>query len=175
MKSKILYLTIIIMLIVIFTSNILASSTVAIVDFSNNTGYYLKGIEKTSSEILASLLANRNDFQVVEREKLKSIMTEQGFVESGMVNQEKSAVKIGQLLGAEYIVTGSLLNLDIEEKSFKGYGVETKKVILTLSCNIKAISVNSGAIEVGNIYTASESYQGFTSHEIEVNLDKGLA
>ncbi len=46
-------------------------------------------------------------FQVIERSQMEEILKEQGFQQSGCTNDE-CAVKIGQVLGAQYIAVGSL-------------------------------------------------------------------
>src|SRR5690606_9494871 len=104
----------------------MGATTVAVVDFTNNTGYYIGNIEEAAADYLISYINARDDFQVVERAKLRSIITEHGFNTSGLVDQTESAIELGKLLGAEYILTGSLMNLDIEEKSFSGYGITSK-------------------------------------------------
>jgi len=41
---------------------------------------------------------------------------------------------------------------------------------LTLDTNIKVISVTTGIIETGNLYSSSKSYQGYTSNSINVDI-----
>lgn len=169
MKKTKFFLT---MLLLLLCTNLLAgATTIAIVDFTNNTGYYYLGnIEEVAADYLTSYINARDDFQVVERTKLKSIITEHGFNTSGLVDQTDSAIELGKLLGAEYLLTGSLINLDIEEKSFSGYGITSKSVTLTLECNIKLISINTGAILVSDIYSSSNSYQNHSASSIKIDL-----
>lgn len=169
MKKTKFFLT---MLLLLLCTNLLAgATTIAIVDFTNNTGYYYLGnIEEVAADYLTSYINARDDFQVVERTKLKSIITEHGFTTSGLVDQTDSAVELGKLLGAEYILTGSLINLDIEEKSFSGYGITSKSVTLTLECNIKLISINTGAIMISDIYSSSNTYQNHSASSIRIDL-----
>lgn len=157
--------------LLLLSSLVMGATTVAVVDFTNNTGYHILGnIEEVAADYLTTYINARDDFQVVERTKLKSIITEHGFTTSGLVDQTDSAVELGKLLGAEYILTGSLINLDIEEKSFSGYGITSKSVTLTLECNIKLISINTGAILVSDIYSSSNSYQNHSASSIKIDL-----
>lgn len=169
MKKTKFFLT---MLLLLLCTNLLAgATTIAIVDFTNNTGYYYLGnIEEVAADYLTSYINARDDFQVVERTKLKSIITEHGFNTSGLVDQTDSAIELGKLLGAEYLLTGSLINLDIEEKSFSGYGITSKSVTLTLECNIKLISINTGAIMISDIYSSSNTYQNHSASSIRIDL-----
>ncbi len=169
MKKTKFFLT---MILLLLCTNLLAgATTIAIVDFTNNTGYHILGnIEEVAADYLTTYINARDDFQVVERTKLKSIITEHGFTTSGLVDQTDSAVELGKLLGAEYILTGSLINLDIEEKSFSGYGITSKSVTLTLECNIKLISINTGAIMISDIYSSSNTYQNHSASSIRIDL-----
>lgn len=169
MKSKRILL--LFLLILLASSYGIKAATVAVVDFTNNTGYYLPGIEEAAAEFFTTYLISRDDYQVVERAKLNSIVTEHGLNTSGLIEQTNSAIELGRLLGAEYILTGSLMNLDIEENSFSGYGIKTNNITMILDTNIKLISVNTGLVEVGDIYSSSSSYQGYTSHSIKVNIE----
>lgn len=48
---------------------------------------------------------------MVEREQMKSILSEQGFQSSGACNDDGCLVEMGQLLGVKFIVAGSMGNL----------------------------------------------------------------
>src|SRR5690554_6928204 len=86
------------------------ATTVAIVDFTNNSGRYLPQIGESASEILGVLLVENQVFNVVERQKLRTIMEEQSLVASGLVDNEQSAIEMGKLLGADLVITGSVLS-----------------------------------------------------------------
>ena len=144
------------------------NSTVAVIDFSNDTGRYLPRIGSSAGETLTTLFVGQTNFRVVEREKLSALMTEQELSASGLVDRNETAVEFGRLLGAEYIVTGSLNNLNLEESSFSGYGITTTKVEATLQANIKLIDVTTGEILIANIYAESETFQDETKYSLDV-------
>ncbi|MBM7622827.1 CsgG/HfaB family protein [Sporohalobacter salinus] len=168
--KKVSILFMIICVIMFFTQiGFCAKKTVAVVDFTNNTNYRIPNIGNTAGTNLSTLLVNEGQFRIVERTKLKDIMQEQEFSQSGLVNQNATAIKLGKLLGAQYIVTGSITNLDIEEKTFEGYDIESTKLKIRLESNIKMINVNTGVIELANIYSTEKSYQVADTHSINVN------
>jgi len=171
MKRKIITIIMLLTIITSITTITLAQDvpTIAVVNFGNNTGYNIPNIEDTAGEYISTLLSNKNNLQVVERKKLKSIMTEQGLSQSGVVDNQKTAIQVGKLLGAEYLVTGSLMNLNINETQFDGYGIETTKVKVSLTTNIKVLNVSTGVIESGNIYNASNTYQGESEYSLDGN------
>ncbi len=171
MYKKIILFVLTISLVLILSFNIAAQNiaTVAVVDFSNNTGRRIPDIERTASEYISTLLSNKSGLQVVERRKLASIMTEQGLSQSGIIDNQNTAIQLGKLLGAEYLITGSLINLNVNETQFEGYGIETTKVEISLSTNIKVLNVNTGVIEAGNIYNVSNTYQGESEYSLDGN------
>jgi len=82
---------------------------VAVVDFKNNSGIFsLDDLEKSVPEMLKTELSRRGSkLSVVERQKLETIMREQALAQSGILD-EKSGQAVGQLLGAQYLLTGEI-------------------------------------------------------------------
>jgi TolB-like protein len=83
--------------------------TVAVLDFKNSSGRFsLDVLEKSIPEMLKTELSQNNDaILVVERQKLEMILQEQALGLSGVVD-EKTAQMVGQLAGAEYLLTGEI-------------------------------------------------------------------
>ncbi|RKZ21612.1 hypothetical protein DRO29_06910 [Candidatus Bathyarchaeota archaeon] len=87
-------------------------------------------------EEMVSVLGKEGKFQVVERELLSKVMEEQKLFLTGAVS-ESSAVEIGKLTGADYILTGTItpfensfrLNLRLVE-------VESGRIVKTISGDI---------------------------------------
>lgn len=130
---------------------------VGVVDFTNNSGKPLRGIEKASSEILSTLLAETGRLNVVERDKLKSIITEQGFSMSGLVDSTQSAIEVGKLLGANYLVTGAIVSYGSDVVKFKGYGISSEKVVTSMTVSVKVLDVTTGQIVFASLYSAQNS------------------
>lgn len=128
--------------------------TVAVVDFTNNSGEYLRDVGRSASEVLSVLLVQTGRFNVVERDKLKAIITEHGLVGSGLVDLNESAIQVGRLLGADFIITGSVVSFGERIVQFKGYGLDTKKTIGEMTVSVKALNVTSGKIEFASLYTS---------------------
>ena len=105
----------------IFFTTILISSlcaqtvskrTVAILDFNNNSivdKEKLEPLRKGLSEILITEMSQIEAFNIVEREKLRELVTEQEFGQSEMVDQA-SAQKMGKLLGAQNLLFGAFVH-----------------------------------------------------------------
>ena len=158
---------------IIFGTTVIAEEvskiTVAVVDFTDQTGKGLHGIEVASTEILSTLLHKTGAFSVVERTKLKAIVTEQGFTMSGLVDSTKNAVQVGKLLGADFLITGSVLTYGEKVVKFTGYGVSTEKNIKELIVNIKVLDMNTGKIEYATLATAQD--EALNTNSVTVTSD----
>lgn len=154
--------------------------TVAVVDFTDQTGKGLQNIDEVSTEILSTLLHKAGNFTVVERAKLKSIITEQGFTMSGLVDSTKTAVQVGKLLGANFLITGSVLTYGEKIVKFNGYGISTEKILTELNLNIKVLDMNTGNIEYASLLSAqdevlnSDNYYTTSNFKVRKLLQKAL-
>lgn len=89
--------------------------TIAIMEFDNfSIGKYqeeLGPIGKALADFFEHDFGKISDFKVVERNKINFVMNELELQKSGSVDQS-TAVKVGKLLGAHYMVFGSVTQLD---------------------------------------------------------------
>jgi curli biogenesis system outer membrane secretion channel CsgG len=77
------------------------------------------------SDLLVDELVNDGTFRVIERKRLDAIMAEQDLAQSERADPSaKTLVQIGKLLGARYVVTGSVTKFGTEQsqKSVSGGG-----------------------------------------------------
>jgi len=131
------YLYVFILLLIVSISHAQNSKTnIAILDLdptgiSNNEAQFL-------SDRLRTEMFETGKFQVVEREKMNSILNEQGFQQTGCTSVE-CAIEIGQLLNVNVMVAGSI-----------------GKIEEIYSLSIRMIDVKTGAI----IRTATRDYEG---------------
>lgn len=81
------------------------------------------------SDMLVDELVNAGGFRVIERKKLDAVMAEQNLAQSERADPSAKAVaQIGKLLGARYLVTGSVTKFGTENshKSVGGGGWGSK-------------------------------------------------
>jgi TolB-like protein len=83
--------------------------TVAVLNFKNNSGMFsLDALEKSIPEMLKTELARSSPhLLVLERQKLETILQEQALGQTGVID-EKTAQTVGQLVGAQYLLTGEI-------------------------------------------------------------------
>src|SRR5690349_25088846 len=85
------------------------SPVVAVLYFDNNSfgkdrGDY-DGLGKGIADLLINDMASNPSMRLVERDRIQSILQEQSLVQSKSIDPE-TAVKLGKLLGAQYMITG---------------------------------------------------------------------
>lgn len=130
--------------------------TIAVIDFANLSGSYVAGIEETAGEILSALLAQTEKFAILERERITAVVQELGFVYSGLVDQENTAIEIGKLLGADIVALGSILNYSTDTLVYSGYGLQVKNTVYTMQVSIKLVAVNTGRIVYAEVLEDNE-------------------
>ena len=81
---------------------------IAVIDFSGDENITPQQLNFISGE-LASELNKTQAFVVLERGRMGAILKEQGFQQSGVCNSNECQVQIGQLLGVDNLVAGSLV------------------------------------------------------------------
>ncbi len=100
------------------------------------------GISNPNAEFLSNRLRTElfetGEFQVIEREKMNEILTEQGFQQSGCTSVE-CAIEIGQLLNVAVMTAGNIGKIDD-----------------LYSISVRMIDVKTGAI----IKTATRDFEG---------------
>jgi TolB-like protein len=103
---------------------------VAVVDFQlHGEGYETKDIGKFVAEWLITALVRDGRFEVIERRLLEKVLTEQQLGLSGIIDED-SASKLGRMLGAKVVISGSILSLkDQIEVNARIIDVQTGSVI----------------------------------------------
>lgn len=131
---------------------------IAVVDFEDKAegqhgGWRNPG--RGMADMLVTALTKSGKYSVIEREKIEKVMKEQQLGASGIINAQ-TAAKIGQVLGIQYIVTGSITEFGIKESKLGvgnlggvfgfGGGVDTKTNTAKVVCDIRMIDTSTGEI-----------------------------
>lgn len=110
--------------------------TVAVLDFSSfmmgDAGMGSVNLGKAITAMLVTEFTNRPGIQVIERAQLNDMLREQDLVLSGRVD-ESSAIEIGKLLGAQYILLGQASSIaDNLRMDIRAVDVETSEIVAVL-------------------------------------------
>jgi curli biogenesis system outer membrane secretion channel CsgG len=137
---------------------------IAVLAFKNkadNQWWYHGGAE-AAQDVFVTELVKSGKFRVVEREQLEALMKEKGLTLSGDVDP-KTAVRVGKLLGVNYLLTGAVTEYGVTDKSAHGSGVRrlpgfsAGKRSFTAAMNARLIDTNTGEIVWADEASAEES------------------
>jgi curli biogenesis system outer membrane secretion channel CsgG len=129
---------------------------------------------KVSDQLVAKLVQNQY-YTVIERSKIEEILKEQSLSLSGLVSEEQ-AVSVGNLIGAQALITGSgsysvkdeggWEKYTVKEKNSEGKKVDVEKEryaiyrLVNANMTFRIIDVNTGSIIASKTNSASnQSYK----------------
>lgn len=136
---------------------------IAVLPLCGSSETYLAGI--TIENTLLELFTSKNKFEVVERSELERVLSEQRLGLSGLVS-ESSAIRVGEMLGADFLLLGSITNAEILYTVNRNCYLYVGKV----TANVKIVETETGAI-IGSITESAFSHrygQGFLSPSEEL-------
>jgi len=139
----------------------------AVAEFKNQTGaaWWRGGVGGELSDMLTNELASTEKFKMVERKKLQSVLKEQDLAASGRIRQGTGA-KIGQVTGAQYLVTGTVSSYQEKTEStggsisFGGVSVGGKRHEAYMAVDLRVIDTTTGDIEFSRTVEAKSSGGG---------------
>ncbi len=112
-----------------------------------------KAFADAVTETMITKLVNLRRFKVIERSAIDNVMKEQQFQASGIVD-EKTAVRLGRIAGADAIIVGSILITTGTGKfSARVIDVETAETIVAEEQPVDTPIMNVVAQVVGNVAT----------------------
>jgi TolB-like protein len=129
---------------------------IAVINLKSGSGVTPGECELISDRLRGDLF-NTDKVNVMERDQMQEILKEQGFQSSGACTDEACLVQMGQLLGVEMLVTGSLGKVgSMFLVNVRMIDVKTAKIVKVVSVDVK------GDIEdvVGRLTNISELLVG---------------
>ena len=120
---------------------------VAVMNFENNSSWHWWGdnLGYAAQDVLTTALFESGQFSVIERAQIDALLAEQNLGASGRVNAA-TAAQVGQLLGVQLILTGSITQFSVEtiRAGFRGIGGSYSKAESIL--DVRMINVTTGEI-----------------------------
>ena len=112
----------------ITTAYAASKPVVGIADFKKSVSVHWWGgqVGRDMADMLANELMGTKKFKVVERQKLKAVISEQDLAASGRIKKGTGA-KTGELTGAQYLVTGTVTSYE-EDTGSTGGGLSFKGI-----------------------------------------------
>jgi curli biogenesis system outer membrane secretion channel CsgG len=124
---------------------------VAIIEFKDKTpSNPIKGqVGSIAVDQLTTLAFGTGRFKIIERERIDALIAEQGLAGKGLVEGE-TAVKIGKMLGAQYIFLGSVTNWEVKEVKTGTFvligGTRKQNLHIELAVDGRIIDASTGVI-----------------------------
>lgn len=119
--------------------------------------------------VLEDILTKQSGLTVIERQRVDSILQEQQF--SGL-SDPKQATLLGKMVGAQYIVMGTVQDVAARVKEFNGYGVAVRNTVVTASVRVRVIDLETGAVVASATLEGSEA---FTASQFGGTADSDVA
>lgn len=125
----------------------------AVLEFKNkadNQWWYHGGAE-AAQDVFVTELVKSGRFRVVEREALEALMQEKNLTLSGDVDPS-TAVRVGKLLGVNYLLTGAVTEYGTTDKGAHGSGIgripgfSAGKRSFVAALNARLIDTSTGEI-----------------------------
>jgi len=146
-------------------SNAQLKKRVAVSRFEDRTGSGYHSLGEGVSDMLATALVKSGKFMVLERQEIDKVLQEQQFGQSFMVTPE-SAPKVGQVLGVELMVVGSVTEFGTKESSIGaatsllGGGITQKQARAVV--DIRLVNTNTGEVIAAETKEGSETTTGIS-------------
>ena len=145
---------------------------IAVVNFKDKAGYG-HNIGQGIADMLITKLVESKKYIVVERNELDALLKEQGLGQSGLVTQQ-SAAKVGQLLGVEMMVTGSVSEFGEKKSkvgggigSFGGFNIGVATKTARVAVDIRLVNTSTGEIIAAKSAEGEDSSTGLDNVGIE--------
>src|SRR5947199_8037995 len=100
-----------------------AKPRIAVLELKNKADnqWWYHGGAAAAQDVFVTEMVKSGKFRVVEREQLEALMKEKNLTLSGDVDPA-TAVRVGKLLGVNYLLTGAVTEYGAEEKGAHGGG-----------------------------------------------------
>jgi curli biogenesis system outer membrane secretion channel CsgG len=177
---KFLALTLIVMVVVTIV-NAQPKKRVAVFTFEDKTAHtwhWWSGqpVGEGMADMLITSLVKTGKYTVLERTQIAKVMEEQQLGQTGAVTPE-SAAKVGQLLGVELAIMGSVTEFGYSKKevggSLKkvGFGLGVKSQKATVAVDVRFVSTTTGEILSAESVREEESSKGLSVETQKIDFN----
>jgi curli biogenesis system outer membrane secretion channel CsgG len=162
-----------IFVITVFSANAQLKKRIAVSRFEDRTGSGYNSLGEGMADMLITALVKSKKFMVLERQEIERLLQEQQFGESFMVTPE-TAPKVGQMLGAELFVIGSVTEFGQKESDISGgtslFGAGLKTKTSRAAVDIRLVNTTTGEIIASETEEGSKSSTGIAVAFEDINF-----
>jgi len=143
--------------LLVWAGTTLAAKPVVVVTPLETQRYSLGRQADTAHAYIEDALVNSGAASVVDRKRMDAMVQELGFGNySGLADPGKAA-RFGKMLGAHFLVQGTLMDLREETREFSGYGVDTRNTITSAAVRVRVMALESSEIVFSRIFNGSKT------------------
>lgn len=151
---------------------------VAVARFEDRTGSGYHSLGEGVADMLITALVRSGKFTVIERQEIERVIEEQQFGSSFMVTPE-TAPKIGQLLGVELFVVGSVTEFGTKENNvslgLSTFGGGVSKRTSRAVVDIRLVNTTTGEILASESFDGEESTSGLSVSTQDIDFSNTSA
>jgi curli biogenesis system outer membrane secretion channel CsgG len=120
---------------------------IAVLEFKNKADnqWWYHGGAAAAQDVFVTELVKSGKFRVVDREQLEAMMQEKHLTQSGDIDP-KTAMKLGKLLGVNYLLTGAVTEYGNTDVHGGGGGVSAGKRKFVAALNARLINASTGEV-----------------------------
>jgi curli biogenesis system outer membrane secretion channel CsgG len=142
---------------------------IAVINFEDRSGYG-HNIGQGVADMLVTSLVESDKFILIERAELDEVLKEQGLGQTGLVTPQ-SAAKVGQLLGLQRIITGSITEFGSKQNKvgggIGGFNLGVSTTTARVAVDMRIINVNTGEIVMAKSAEGEDSSTGLDNVGVE--------
>ncbi len=132
-----------------------AEIKVAVVDFDNRSGADLPELGPAAHDVISSFLVSLPRVVVLTRDRMRTVTNETTF--RGTEKNTEQISRLGKLLDADAILTGSVVRYDVERRTFEGFGTSALSDQYRMSISLLLIDVATGRIRFAETFDVSDT------------------
>ena len=155
-----------------------AKPRIAVLALDNNTTFSFWGdrLGLAAADELTTQLVNSNAYSLVERRQVEQILAEQNLGASGAV-AAATAARIGELLGAQAVLVGSITKFSIDRKSAGLGPLSASFAEAESSLDVRVVDTSTGEIVLVGEGSGKKRFGGasYKDYNFESDFDQGIA
>lgn len=132
-----------------------AEIKVAVMDFDNRSAARLPELGPAAHDVISSFLVSLPRVVVLTRDRVSTVMSEARF--RGSEKNTDQIARMGRLLDADAILTGSVVRYDVERRTFEGFGTSALSDQYRMSISLLLIDVSSGRIRFAETFDIQDT------------------
>lgn len=119
------------------------------------------------AQYMEAALGECKNVEAVDRGTIEKAFADMGKLQSG----EFPGTALAGIAGASHILYATVADLRVQERIFKGYGVETKAVIYSLDLLVKIVDAKTRQVVFSRMFTA-QNREMHTPHLKQIDTDR---